>query len=90
MSRSAVCYVVAIRVHITLDDGLVSRLDRKVGARRRSGFIAEAVRRALDDEYRWELIESAIGSVPGEGHDWDADPASWVRGQRQADGRRLG
>jgi hypothetical protein len=74
-----------MRVHITLDEGDVRRLDARVGARRRSRFIAEAVRRALDDEHRWELIESAVGTLPDEGHDWDADPAGWVRAQRHAE-----
>ena len=79
-----------MRVHISLDEELVDRLDQKVGRRRRSGFIAEAVRRALDDEHRWTLIESAIGSIPDRGHEWDDDPAEWVRGQRRADRRRVG
>lgn len=79
-----------MRVHITLDEADVRRLDARVGARRRSSYIAEAVRRALDDERRWELIESAIGSVDGTGHDWDADAAGWVRSQRHADARRIG
>jgi len=47
-------------------------------------------KRSLDEEAndaqsRWELIESAIGSIPDEGHDWDDDPATWVRTQRRAD-----
>ena len=79
-----------MRLHITLDESDVRRLDARVGARRRSSFIAEAVRRALDDQNRWELIESAIGSIPAEGHDWDADPAGWVTAQRHADSRRVG
>lgn len=78
-----------MRLHITLDRALVSALDRRVGPRRRSRFIAEAVRRALDDEHRWELIESAIGTV-GDGHEWDADPAAWVREQRRVDATRVG
>ena len=52
----------AMRLHITLQDELVHELDRRVGARRRSGFIARAVEAALDDERRWELIESSLGS----------------------------
>ncbi len=79
-----------MRLHITLDESDVRRLDARVGARRRSSFIAEAVRRALDDEQRWELIESAIGSVAGTAHDWDTDTAGWVRAQRHADVRRVG
>ena len=80
----------AIRLHITLSDELVSELDRRVGARGRSAFIAGAVREALDDERRWELIESALGSIDDEGHEWDDDPAAWVREQRSADPSRVG
>lgn len=79
-----------MRVHITLPDEIVRELDRRVGARRRSAFIAGAVRRSLDDEQRWERIESAIGSIPDSGHEWDEDPAAWVAGQRSADESRVG
>ena len=80
----------AMRVHITLADHLVRELDQRVGARRRSSFIAAAVSQALDDERRWELVESAIGSVDYAQHDWDADPAGWVRAQRWANPARVG
>jgi hypothetical protein len=78
-----------MRVHISLDDDLVSELDGRVGRRKRSAFIAETVRRALDDERRWDEIEAALGSIPDEGHDWDEDPAAWVRAQRRGDTRRV-
>ena len=76
-----------MRVHITLDEADIARLDARVGARRRSGFIAEAVRRALDDEERWESIEAAMGSISDTGHDWDHDAADWVHRQRHSDPR---
>ena len=79
-----------MRLHIALDDGLVAELDRRVGPRRRSAFIAELVRRGLDDERRWDDIESALGALSDTGHDWDADPAEWVRAQRRGDTRRAG
>lgn len=79
-----------MRVHITLSDDLVRELDRRVGPRRRSSFIGRAVRQALDDERRWELIESALGSIADRGHEWDDDPATWVREQRRADESRVG
>jgi Arc/MetJ family transcription regulator len=81
---------VGVRLHISLEDELVAELDRRVGPRRRSSFIAAAVRRAIDDERRWDLIESALGSIDDEGHEWDDDPAAWVRSQRRVDPRRLG
>jgi Arc/MetJ family transcription regulator len=79
-----------MRLHISLDDRLVQELDRRVGLRRRSSFIARAVQRALEDERRWELIESSLGSIADEGHEWDADPAAWVEAQRRVDERRVG
>jgi metal-responsive CopG/Arc/MetJ family transcriptional regulator len=79
-----------MRLHISLDEELVQELDRRVGVRRRSAFIAAAVGQALDDERRWELIESALGSISATGHDWDEDPAAWVHGQRREDERRVG
>ncbi|MGH2729123.1 MAG: hypothetical protein ACRDJI_00780 [Actinomycetota bacterium] len=79
-----------MRVHISLDDDLVAELDRRVGSRRRSRFVAQAVRHALDDRRRWEEIEAALASISDEGHVWDADPARWVREQRRGDQRRVG
>jgi hypothetical protein len=79
-----------MRLHINLENDLVRQLDARVGARRRSAFIAGAVRQALDDERRWELIEEALDAIPDEGHEWDRDPAAWVRAQRAGDARRVG
>lgn len=80
----------AMRLHITLKDDLVRELDRRVGRRRRSAFIAATVRRALDDERRWDDIESALGSLEDSGHEWDQDPALWVHAQRHDDSGRIG
>jgi metal-responsive CopG/Arc/MetJ family transcriptional regulator len=87
-----VCYVVAMRVHITLDDDLIAQLDARVGTRRRSAFISETVRRALEDERRWQDIEAGFGALAGNGqeHEWDADPAAWVAAQRHGDPKRVG
>jgi len=79
-----------MRLHITLDDALVRELDRRVGPRRRSAFVASAVQRALEDEQRWELIWSVVGSVPDEGHEWDADAAAWVASERRGETARVG
>ena len=79
-----------MRLHITLDEETVQELDRRAGRGGRSAFIARAIRRELDDARRWELIESAVGSIPAYGHDWDDDPAAWVAEQRRLDPRRVG
>ena len=79
-----------MRMHIELDDDLVRRIDEQAGPRGRSKFIREVLERAIDHDRRWRLIESAIGSIPDHGHEWDEDPAEWVRKQRRADPRRGG
>lgn len=79
-----------MRLHISLEDELVAELDRRVGRRRRSAFIAASLRRALDDARRWEDIEAALGTLEDAGHEWDDDPAAWVRAQRREDERRVG
>jgi metal-responsive CopG/Arc/MetJ family transcriptional regulator len=79
-----------MRLHISLEDDLVARLDRKVGRRRRSAFISETVRRALEDEARWDDVEAGIATLADTEHEWDADPARWVHDQRFADASRVG
>ena len=84
------CYAVAMRLHISLDDEIVADLDARVGRRRRSAFIAEALRRALNERRRWDEIEAALGAIPDSGHEWDEDPAAWVHAQRRSDERAVG
>ena len=79
-----------MRIHIALDDELVAELDRRAGARRRSAFVSELIKRGLEDERRWDDIEAALGSLPDSGHEWDDNPAMWVRRQRQGSLRRSG
>ena len=69
---------------------MVGELDKRAGSRRRSAFICELIQRGLDDERRWEEIEAVIGGIEASGHDWDSDPAEWVRRQRRGDDRRSG
>ena len=67
-----------------------SRSRPRVGPRRRSGFIARALRLALEDETRWDLIESSLGSIDDESHVWDGDLAAWVHEGRRLDTSRVG
>lgn len=87
---SSVCYGVGVRLHINLDPEMVAELDRRAGRRGRSAYIAELIRQAFDDQRRWEDIEAALGSIPDTGHEWDDDPAGWVRAQRGSDPTRTG
>lgn len=79
-----------MRVHIQLDEQTVRDLDRRAGPRRRSAYIEQIIRRALEDERRWDDIEAALGSMSDSDHDWDEDPVAWVRSQRRSDPRRSG
>lgn len=79
-----------MRMHIELDDDLVAKVDELSGPRGRSAFVRAAIERAVSQELRWAQIESAAGTIRREGHDWDADPARWVRRQRHNDARRAG
>ncbi len=72
-----------MRVNITLPEEVVRELDRRAGAGSRSAYIARAVERALEDDHRWELIESAVGSVSDGDHEWNEDAGRWGRNQRR-------
>ncbi|HVC74131.1 MAG TPA: hypothetical protein VNC80_14210 [Mycobacteriales bacterium] len=78
-----------MRLHIHLDDALVAELDEAVGQRQRSAYIGRAVRRLLDDDRRRMALRASLGSIDDGGHEWDDDPAAWVRQQR-SDDRRAG
>ncbi len=79
-----------MRLHISLEDELIAALDARVGSRGRSAFIAATIRQALEDQRRWDEIEAALGSLQDSDHEWDRDPAGWVRSQRRGDRRRVG
>jgi metal-responsive CopG/Arc/MetJ family transcriptional regulator len=79
-----------MRMHIEMEKELVERLDAVVGERGRSQFVRRAVEAALDQHERNEKIFAARGLVSATDHEWDADPADWVRRQRHGDRRRVG
>ncbi|MBA2553183.1 MAG: type II toxin-antitoxin system VapB family antitoxin [Geodermatophilaceae bacterium] len=79
-----------MRMHIELDDRLVAKVDELAGARGRSAFVRNAIEHAISSETRWEQLMAAAGTISDEGHDWDSDPARWVRQQRRGDPRRGG
>ena len=79
-----------MRLHISLDDEIVAELDRRVGERKRSAFIAAIIRQALDDASRWEQVLGAAGSIGSDGGEWGDDPSRWVREERFADSTRVG
>lgn len=79
-----------MRLHIRIDDALVAQVDEIAGPRARSEFVRNAVQAAVESRRRWKLIEQAAGSVSERQHEWDADPAAWVRLRRRGGSRSDG
>lgn len=79
-----------MRMHLELDDKLVAEIDSIAGPRRRSAFVREAVVTAVDRQRRARRLRQAAGILRDGGHEWDDDPAAWVRRQRTGDPRRVG
>jgi hypothetical protein len=77
-------------MHIELDHQLAQELDDLAGPRGRSSFVRAAIVSAIERERRWRSLEASLGSIPDTGHEWDLDPAGWVRDQRRGDARRVG
>lgn len=73
-----------------MDQALIEQIDAVAGERGRSQFVREAVLSALESARRRASLLSALGSIADTGHEWDDDPAAWVRSQRRADPRRVG
>lgn len=73
-----------MRLHITMPRELVRDLDKVAGKRGRSDFIRKAVAKEVEWERRWQHFEKAFGSFKGKKHEWDDDPAAWVRKQRRS------
>ena len=79
-----------MRMHIELDDDLVREVDRAAGPRGRSAYVRAAVERAVAADRRATSLRAAAGALKDIPHEWDEDPATWVRAQRHADPRRAG
>lgn len=80
------------RTHVVMPKGLVASIDRVVGRRRRSRFIAEAAEEKLIRLRRIAAFHKVAGSlaesdIPG----WETSEAAaeWVRASRRADEERL-
>ena len=76
------------RAHVVLPTDLVAAVDRLVGRRARSRFVADAVAEKVARLRQRELLTAAAGvladrEVPG----WDDAPA-WVRSLREQDETR--
>mgnify|MGYP001561882818 CR=1 FL=1 len=77
------------QVIIELDDRTMARLNRVAppSARKRSEFIREAIRRALNERLEADM-ERAYSEQPPEGTDVDVDPSTWEAQPRKKKARR--
>jgi hypothetical protein len=81
-----------IRAHIILPKNLVAAVDRTVGHRKRSAFIAQATAQALARERLILAARKAAGSVPdGAIPEWETpeSTAAWVHQLRQEADTRI-
>ena len=79
-----------MRMHSELDDAVVGEIDAIAGLRRRSVFVREAIIEAVERHRRAMHLRKAAGVLRDSEHEWDDDPAAWVRRQRSGDPRRVG
>lgn len=80
-----------MRMHIDLDEDLVREIDRLAGPRERTAFVRKALTTAVTEARRAEALARVAGSLAQAApHEWDADPAQWVRETRRSGVRRAG
>ncbi len=74
------------RLHVVLDESLVSSIDLRVGNRGRSRFVAEAVRTRLAQLRQSEALEQAVGAWSKEEHpELAGGAAAHISSRREAD-----
>ena len=75
-----------MRTHVSIPDTIIERIDRLVGPRRRSQFLAEAADEKLHREEMLAALAAAIRSMDDGGYppEWDTSEsaAAWVRSLR--------
>jgi len=81
-----------VRTHVVLPKGLVDAMDRLVGARHRSEFIAGVVAEEVNRRRRIAAAEAFAGSlrdVDTPGWNTPEEAAAWVRASRARDDQRM-
>jgi Arc/MetJ-type ribon-helix-helix transcriptional regulator len=79
------------RAHVILPDHLLREIDARVGQRKRSEFIQEAIEEKLGILRRVEAFERALATPTDGIPEWEtrASTAEWVRELRQGWEERL-
>jgi metal-responsive CopG/Arc/MetJ family transcriptional regulator len=78
------------RTHVVLEEELVEDIDRLVGRRQRSSFLAEAAKKELMRRRQIEALRAAAGAWKDKEHrELKEGSAKWVRKMRQEGERRF-
>lgn len=78
------------RTHVVLAEELLEDIDRLVGARQRSSFLAEAAEKELMRRRQIEALKAAAGAWKDKDHpELKQGSAGWVRKMRQDAERRF-
>ena len=78
------------RTHVVLAEQLVKEIDRLVGARQRSNFLAEAAEKELMRRRQIEALKAAAGAWKDKDHpELKQGSANWVRKMRRESERRF-
>ena len=80
-----------IRTHVILPAELVEEVDRLVGARRRSRFVEEAIRKQLRCEKMATVLRDSAGSLRGDYPEWETPEkvSRWVAERRVGDEKAI-
>lgn len=76
------------RAHVVLPKALLEKIDARVGQRRRSEFIQEAIEEKINHLERVEAFERVVGSIAdGDVPEWDTRESTeaWLREIRGRD-----
>lgn len=77
------------RTHIVIPDSLAVEIDRVVGKRSRSKFLAEAAAHELKRLKALRALDRATGSWKDQDHpELSKGAAAWIRGLRQDSSKR--
>lgn len=78
------------RTHVVLAEQLIQDIDRLVGSRQRSSFLAEAAEKELMRRRQIEALKAAAGAWKDADHpELKKGSAAWVQQVRQESDRRL-